>query len=191
MVDVAEVSLGILAGGRGARVGGADKALLEYSGSTLLARTLAAFPEPFAERLLSYNRPWVDSSPVSGLRIVPDLRRGQPGPLAGLEALLHACPTPWLFTVPVDVRDWPPLLVASLIGWAGQGKDGVVLRDADGLQPLVGLWNATALRASASVALDGGEHAVHRWIATNRLSTYDISPQRLGNLNSPADFAAR
>ena len=65
---------------------------------------------------------------------------------------------------------------------------GCTLSDADGLQPLVGLWKVAALGPSISAALDTGERAAHRWIAANSLPVHDISPWRLGNLNTAADF---
>ncbi len=191
MIDTQHVSLGILAGGRGSRLAGADKALLEYQGSTQLSRILHACAEPFAERLLSYNRMPGPLVSTSGLRIVADLRPGQQGPLAALEALLVACKTLWLLSIPVDIRDWPRELASDLMRSTPANADGCVLRDADGLQPLVGLWKVSILRDSVTAALDSGERAVHRWLAANPLPVHDISPLRLGNLNSPADFAAR
>lgn len=179
------VTLGILAGGRATRLGGIDKAFATFQGESLLARTLRAFPQPFAERLLSYNR--TPCAPMPRLRLVRDLRAGHLGPLAALEALFVACKTPWLLSVPVDMRDWPPMLAGELLQLAEQGA--VVVSDADGLQPLIGLWNMAALRESVAAALDSGERAVHRWVATQVVLIHDISPLRLGNLNSTTDFS--
>jgi len=191
MIDAKLVSLGILAGGRGARLGGADKALLQYQGMTLLERALRTLPEPFADRLLSYNREPGALVIAAGLRLVPDLRAEQTGPLAALEALFHACRSPWLLTVPVDIRDWPEDLAADLLRATLGDADGCVVRDVDGLQPLVGLWNIAALRTDLGQALDNSERAVHRWLESHALPVHDISPWCLGNLNSPADFVSR
>jgi molybdopterin-guanine dinucleotide biosynthesis protein A len=182
------ITLGILAGGRALRLDGADKALLEIEGEPLLARTLRAFPEEFAERLLSYNRDG-DSVSAFGLRVVADARAGFPGPLAALEALSIACRTPWLLTVPVDCRNIPPTLAGELAN--AVSGDGVVVRDADGVQPLLGLWRVEALRTAIAAAFDAGELVVHRLISRLDLQIHDISPRRLGNLNTPADFSSR
>ena len=187
MIEPGQTSLGILAGGRASRLGGIDKAFAEFQGETLLARTLRNLPEPFAARLLSYNR-----SPgfaLPGIVVVPDLRPGQPGPLAALEALFQACRTHWLLTAPVDIRHWPPELVARLLDHAVEAVDGCAIADADGLQPLVGIWKVRALQASVASALDAGERAVHRWFAAQALPVLDIAPFRLGNLNTAGDFA--
>lgn len=180
------LALGVLAGGQGRRVGGRDKAWLPRQGRSQLERLLEAIPaDAFAERLASVRHQdprWQ----ALGFRCVADLRPGFAGPLAGLEALASGCRSPWLLTLPVDVLDLPadllPRLRAALAG------DGVWLRDAGGLQPLVGLWRASTLRAAASAALDRGEQAVHRALATLSPAELDISPARLGNANTPADF---
>jgi molybdopterin-guanine dinucleotide biosynthesis protein A len=186
MIDFDRITLGILAGGRAARLNGADKALLQFGGETLLARTLRTFPENYSERLLSYNRT-ADGSLVSGLRVVADARPDFPGPLAALETLSATCRTKWLLTVPVDCRDIPDSLAADLIGHAG--PDGAVLQDADGLQPLLALWRVDALRPAIEAAFAAGELAAHRLASRLDQRVHDISPRRLGNLNTPADFA--
>lgn len=185
MIPTGLVSLGVLAGGRASRLGGADKAGLVYSGASLLARTLAAFPEPFAERLLSYNREPTLPLPPS-VRVVRDLRPDFPGPLAALESLLAACAAPWLLTVPIDCRSIPPGLAETLIRNAG--PDGTVVHDRDGLQPLVGLWRVAALQPAVACAFESGESAVHRLLPRLELAVSDVSPQCLGNLNTPEDF---
>jgi molybdopterin-guanine dinucleotide biosynthesis protein A len=155
------VTLGILAGGRGSRLGGVDKSTLRYAGATLLARTLAAFADADAGGgpvLVSHrdDAARLDSAVGAAtgmLHLVHDLRPGQPGPLAGLEALLAATRTPWLLTAPVDLRDVP----------SGLGTRLRAALDAD--------------RRSARAFVEGVPHAL-----------LDLSPVRLGNLNTPEDF---
>ena len=187
MIALDRIALGILAGGRASRLGGADKVMLKHEGETLLQRTQRAFPGNFGERLLSYNRA-TDTSLFSGMRIVADIRADFPGPLAALEALSAICIMPWLMTVPVDCREIPASLAGDLV--SGTGRDGAVLRDGDGLQPLVALWRVEVLRAAVADAFANQELAVHKLLSGLELRILDISPRRLGNLNTPADFAA-
>ena len=189
----ADITLGILAGGRGSRLGGVDKAALAYDGSSLLARTLSrlAMPED-AARLLSHPAiAPADGVPAAwdALKVVPDLRPGQPGPLAGLEALLAATHTPWLLTAPVDLRDIPPDLGARLRACAS-GAAATIVEDADGLQPLVALWPVRATWLAVRVALDAGQRAARDLVAAVPHARLDLRPLRLGNLNTPRDFAA-
>jgi molybdopterin-guanine dinucleotide biosynthesis protein A len=181
-----DVALGILAGGQALRLGGVDKALVEHRGGALLARTLAAMGTGYAQCLLSYNREPSDALRAT-LNVVPDLRPGFPGPLAGIEALLAACEQAWLLTLPVDLREIP-VDVFEALGTI-HGSDGARARDADGAQPLVALWRVRTARVAVAAALDAGDAAVHRVQDALGFEARDFSPRRFGNLNTPADFA--
>ena len=186
MIAGADVSLGLLAGGRGERVGGRDKAWLPRRGKPALDALLQELGNmAFGQRLASVRTPdprWAQR----GFTCVQDLRPGQPGPLAGLEALAAACRTPWLLVLPVDVFDLPENLFDRLAQLAS--PQGAWLRDAGGLQPLLGLWPAAILQDAAASALDAGEAAVHRALAGLCPATLDISPARLGNANTPEAY---
>jgi molybdopterin-guanine dinucleotide biosynthesis protein A len=64
----------------------------------------------------------------------------------------------------------------------------VVVRDGEGLQPLVALWPVASARTAVADALAAGELAVHPLARLLGLAVLDLSPGRLGNLNTPADF---
>ena len=135
MIAGADVTLGLLAGGRGERVGGADKAWLPRDGRPAVDALLQELGNTsFGQRLASVRA--ADARWASrGFTCVQDLRPGQPGPLAGLEALAAACRTPWLMVLPVDVFDLPRNLFDRLVHVAS--PQGAWLRDAGGLQPLL------------------------------------------------------
>ena len=195
------ITLGILAGGRGMRLGGVDKALCIFRGESLLDRTVAAFTERELgshEVLISRgkampslpddSRYHASGCRPSQFRIVPDLRDGSLGPLAGLEALLAATQTPWLLSTPVDLRDVPTQLGAQM---RARVADDIAcaVRDADGLQPLVGLWPVASALPAVRAALDAGRLSAHGLLAQFEHAILDLSPARLGNLNRSEDFA--
>jgi molybdenum cofactor guanylyltransferase len=177
-------SLGILAGGRGLRLGGVDKAAIEVEGVSLLQRLLDAAGDGFLEILVSHNLP---DAPLRtgvharGLRFVADRVAAGEGPLAGLDALLQACRGEWLLTLPVDLARPTRVLVDALLA-----RDGAVARDADGLQPLVALWPVVPSRTAVRDALRRGERAVHPVV--DRVGLQPVDTPRLGNLNTPRDF---
>ncbi len=185
MIGRDQVTLGILAGGRASRLGGVDKALVEYRGRRLLERTLEMAGDGYIARLVSHPGERGLFHEL-GLITVPDLRPDFPGPLAGIEALLARCTSPWLLTLPVDIFDFPPNLCEQLL--AANAGHGAFVRDREGLQPLVCLWPVMAAKAMVCAAMDRQEGAVHKVAATLGLATLDISPLRIGNLNSPSDF---
>lgn len=182
MIPPGAVTLGLLAGGRGERFGGRDKAWIEHRGQPLIAHANDALQAPFAARLASV-RDADDRLVALGLRPVHDLRPDFAGPVAGLEALARACPTPWLLTLPVDLDGLPEDLPARL--WSLRGENGAGTRDAGGPQPLLTLWHAPTMAAAASAALEAGQGAAWRLVETLRLPVLDLSPRRLSNFNTP------
>ena len=179
-----DITLGILAGGCATRLGGNDKAWLVYRHELLIERTLRAFGDVFTARCVSANRN-LDRYATLGLCAIPDRVAGFPGPLAGLDALLAACTTPLLLTLPVDLRAIPPGLVARL---RMEGEDGAVAEDANGLQPLVALWPVARARIATADALERGERAVHRLVRELALPVVRFDGADFGNLNTPDDF---
>lgn len=182
------VSLGILAGGRGARLGGVDKAFLRLRGERLLDRVLAMAGEGFADRLVSHNDAGHPARPAlqaAGIEFVPDRRAAGEGPLSGLHALLRAGRGEWLLSLPVDLHSMPSGTIERMLA-----TEGTLVRDADGLQPLVALWPRRPALAAAEDALAAGERAVQYLAQALQLPILVLGECRLGNLNTPADFDA-
>ncbi|RPE81700.1 molybdenum cofactor guanylyltransferase [Vulcaniibacterium tengchongense] len=181
-----DVTLGLLAGGRAARLGGTDKAWLVRDGVPQVLRWQRRFAAEVAEVLVGANRD-LPRYAQAGLRAVPDRVAGQPGPVAGLDALAAACATPWLLTLPVDLVGVNECLLPTL---ASAGRHGAYAVDDDGVQPLVALWDTSALRDAAARALVAGEYAVQALQAGLGMAAVRLPGVRFGNLNTPADLAA-
>lgn len=187
MISPELITLGVLAGGRATRLGGVGKAWLQRGGITQATRWRDRFAAEVGTILISTNRE-LDRCVLAGLQPVPDRLAGDLGPLAGLDALANACRTPWLLTIPVDLVDVDPQLLAGLIEDAS--ADGAYARDDDGLQPLVALWRVAALRAAVGAAMSAGELAVQALHRRLDIAPVSFKGRRFGNLNSPADLAA-
>ena len=187
MITPEQITLGILAGGRATRLGGAEKAWLQRGGIDQATRWRDRFSGEVGAMLISANRQ-LERYTVAGLEPVPDRLAGNPGPLAGLDALADACRTPWLLTIPVDLVEIGPHLLADLIHAAN--ADGACARDDDGLQPLIALWRVVALRAGVDAALAAGELAVQALHRRLEIAQVYFPGLRFGNLNTPADLSA-
>ena len=185
MIAAHDITLGLLAGGAGSRLGGVDKAWLQRSGVPQVLRLAKRLSGETASVLVSANRDPVRYA-EAGLIAIPDRRAGI-GPIAGLDALANACTTPWLLTVPVDLVDVNDCLLRSL---AVAGGDGAFAIDDDGAQPLVALWRVEALRDALSQALAENEIAVHALQARMGMAGVRFAGFRFGNLNTPGDLVA-
>ena len=181
----ADITLGLLAGGAGSRLGGVDKAWLQRGGVPQVLRLARRLAGETGSVLVSANRDLARYA-EAGLVAVPDRNPGI-GPLAGLDALTAACTTPWLITLPVDLVDVNDCLLRSL---AAAGGEGAFAIDGDGAQPLVALWRVEALRTALTEAFATGEGAVHALQARVGMAGVAFVGFRFGNLNTPADLAA-
>jgi molybdopterin-guanine dinucleotide biosynthesis protein A len=114
-----KITVVILAGGRGARMGGVDKGLQLFQGRTLvenaLARLRAQAPPAPSEVLINANR---NAEVYERLEatVVSDAAPDFSGPLAGFLAALVCCTSPYLLTVPCDVPKFPLDLCARMWG---------------------------------------------------------------------------
>lgn len=183
----ADVSLAILAGGLGTRLGGADKSLIQRDGSTQMARWVSAFADQ-VKTIYVCNR---TGDGVPRATALADDMAWPPlsGPIAGLSAAANAVRENWLLTLPVDTVQVPGDLIARMLTLSDVTVDVVRLVDADGPQPLIALWRVAALRERIAVALTNGEHAIHRLQDTRR-ADLELRDFRCGNLNTPEDLLA-
>jgi molybdopterin-guanine dinucleotide biosynthesis protein A len=182
---VPDVTLGLLAGGRATRLGGADKAWLLRNGVPQVVRLAQRFAPEVDAILVSANR---DASrhAANGLTVVAD-RIADIGPLGGLDALARACATRWLLTLPVDVVAVNDCLLPTLAAAGGHGAYAV---DDDGVQPLVALWPAATVRDALPQVLASRDRSVQALQAQLGMAAVRLAGVRFGNLNTPADLVA-
>ncbi|MFN4003286.1 MAG: molybdenum cofactor guanylyltransferase MobA [Hylemonella sp.] len=103
----------ILAGGRGSRMGGADKGLQNFLGMPLALRALLRLQRQVGSVMINANRN-LAAYESFGVEVWPDVLPDHAGPLAGFLTGLERCETPYLVTVPCDTPRFPLDLVARL-----------------------------------------------------------------------------
>ncbi len=189
-MSMVDVTGGILAGGRGLRMSGRDKGLIEVDGRTLVEQTCANLRPQVAGILISANRN-LDRYAALGFPVHADERTGFLGPLAGIATLLVQVQTPFLITVPCDTPGFPAHLVAKLLQQQRATEaDVVVTHDGEQRQFLFALYRRE-LADSAAHALEAGERAVWRWHEKLNVAECIIadSTAAFANLNSEADLS--
>jgi molybdopterin-guanine dinucleotide biosynthesis protein A len=184
---MAEVTLGILAGGRATRLGGVDKAWLLRDGDPQVLRLAERFRPQVVEVVVSANRD-LQRHAAAGLRAIAD-REQDIGPMGGIDALAQVCTTPWLLTLPVDLVGTNDCLLPSLLAAGGAGT-GAYAEDDNGTQPLVALWRITDLRRGLADAIASGNYTVQALQTRLQMRRVRLPGVRFGNLNTPADLAA-
>lgn len=182
----------LLAGGRGTRMGGADKGWVLHGGEPLVHAVLRRFAPQVGTVLISANRS------VERYRALADVvtdadgpcpLEPYPGPLAGLLAAMQRAATDYVALAPCDAPDLPTDLVARLASAIGDAAAACPVADGRP-QPVFALVRRSAASALAAYLRDGGR-AVQRWFAT--LPAIEVAfddAHAFRNVNTPQDAAA-
>lgn len=173
----------VLAGGRGSRMGGADKGLVEYQGRPLVEWVLDALRPQAGRLLISANRNF-DVYGAYGHAVVADSLPDFQGPLAGVLAALDRTDARWLAVVPCDTPHLPVDLVARLRDAARASGVPLAVAADDARTHHTCFIVETGERAALAAFLARGGRAVRDWIAELPHATVRFDAAAFANLNT-------
>jgi molybdopterin-guanine dinucleotide biosynthesis protein A len=172
MIDKQDVTGVVLAGGRGSRMGGADKGLQNFRGMPLALHTVMRLGPQVGELMINANRN-LAAYESFGTPVWPDGISDFAGPLAGFLVGLEQCETPYLVTVPCDTPLFPQDLVERL-GEALEREDAEIAmaaaREEDGqvrTQPVFSLMKRDLLESLVRFT-HGGGRKIDAWTAQHK-----------------------
>lgn len=184
-----KVTLVVLAGGRGERMG-APKARLRVGNATLVEWIVARLAPSFAEVLVC----GATEAPRPA-RAIPDARVGA-GPLAGVEAGLAAAAHDDVFVLACDTPR-ASVALAELLVAAAQGHHAAVPEVAGRRQPTCGAYRRAALAPLRAYLDAGGRRATRALevldvvsVDERALASAGIDAGELADLDTPADYDA-
>ncbi|MDZ7753707.1 MAG: molybdenum cofactor guanylyltransferase MobA [Gammaproteobacteria bacterium] len=180
----------VLAGGRGRRMGGRDKGLVELRGRPLVAHVVEAIAPQVEKVLINANRNR-DRYAAFGWPVVSDALTDYQGPLAGFAVGMAASHTPLLLTLPCDGPMVAPDLAARLaVALEGSGADIAVAHDGTRMQPVYALIRC-ALLPSLEAFLAAGDRKIDLWYERHHTVSADFShfPEQFTNVNTPEERA--
>lgn len=185
----------ILAGGRGSRMGGVDKGLLDVAGEPMV-RHVARVLAPQVDRLLvNANRNQREYEAL-GFEVIEDRVRDYAGPLAGMHAGLAESATELVLFAPCDSPLVPEDLARRLLeALRRENAEIATVDDGERQHPVFALVRR-ALLASLAQYLESGERKIDRWYAQHRFEVVSFAdrPEAFLNVNLPeerADIEAR
>ena len=203
MIHPREITGLVLAGGRGSRMGGADKGLQKFNGTPLALHALMRLQvqqgELLGELMVNANRN-LGAYEAFGVPVWPDTLSDYAGPLAGFLTGLERAETPFLLTVPCDTPLFPLDLAQRLasafddpsteIAMASAPEDGSEPR----AQPVFSLMRVELLESLVAFTQAGGRK-IDRWTEQHRcvLVPFDRpgdDPRAFANTNTLAELHA-
>jgi molybdopterin-guanine dinucleotide biosynthesis protein A len=179
----------ILAGGRGERLGGADKGWVEWAGRPLIVHVLERLAPQVDEVIISANRN-LERYADLGCTVASDELPGFQGPLGGLHAAMARARFELVCTVPCDSPQLPLDVVDRLRrGLEASPADVAVARAEGRLHPVFALYRRT-VRADLDDYVTGSRRRVEAW--QKRLHcvevNFDDAPEAFRNINAPEDL---
>jgi molybdopterin-guanine dinucleotide biosynthesis protein A len=185
----AAVTAVVLAGGAGTRMGGVDKARLQYRGRPFIEHIVERLQPQAARLIINSDQP--DCYRPLGLTVVSDPWPQRRGPLAGILAGLDASATPFTLFVPCDCP-LPPLQLASRLHHAlmTECSDIAYAITAAGDHYLFALIRTTLREDLRAHLAAPGNGAVKRWYVGLHCTRvgFDDQPDCFLNVNRPADL---
>lgn len=187
-MSVPQITAIILAGGRGRRMGEADKGLQLLAGKPM-ARWVAERVAPQVNAVLVSANRNLERYRELGCAVLADEMPDFPGPLAGLHRALREIRTPLWLSVPCDTPFLPGNLALRLFDALLASGAQLAVASVEGyLQPTVCLGHAN-LRDSLGDFLAQGGRRVGEWQAgLRRVAVPFEDAQMFRNINTPEEL---
>ena len=177
----------ILAGGRGTRMGGLEKGLLDWQGRPMIAHLIEQLAPHVDGILLNVNRAHARYA-TFGLPLIGDAPEFEGmGPLAGLHSALTNSPSECVICVPCDLPSLPPNLVQRLLAANTTQPPLVYASHQDRAFPTLCLAHS-AWRDTLAASLRQGHCAAWRWLTEQGASVAQLEDAVLQNFNTPNDL---
>ena len=187
MVEVRDFDAIILAGGRGSRLGGVDKAALHVGGLRLIDRATAAVTEAGAKRIVVVGPERSGLAATHVVRESPALS----GPLAAALAGLEYVTAPRVMLLACDLVN-PTEICALLIAESRErrAETSVLLRDGEGHpQWLAGIHETSALRLAATDIVTAQHEPLKRLFTASTIRFVDAASALTRDIDRPEDLS--
>jgi len=192
-ISAQDVSVVILAGGKGRRMGGQDKGLVEYQGRPLIRHVIEKISHQTSNIIINANRN-IEAYRQFGYPVVADKLEGFQGPLAGFLSAMSALESGYILTLPCDgplvADDYLQTMIDGCNSQLAAGKPCkiAVATDGEHVQPVYALM-ATSLKSSLAEFLQSDERKILRWYRLHPYIQVEFTDdQMFTNFNTPNDL---
>lgn len=187
-IQLSDITAVILAGGRGRRMGGQDKGLIELNGKPLIQHLIQQLKQQSVGIVINANRNQ-DQYRQYGYPVFADELDDFQGPLAGFASAMAEGDTRFILTLPCDGPFLASDYVLRFMNSHNQTQAPIcVADDGERLQPVHALIDVSLLSSLVSF-LKSGDRKIDRWYAMHQFTQTDFSDcaEMFRNINTPDD----
>lgn len=186
-----DISGVILAGGRGSRLDGDDKGLVNIADRPMISYVIERFAPQVSSLFINANR---NNSRYCefGYPVVEDTVGDFAGPLAGIGAVLARCETDYLAAAPCDSPFLPKDLVLRLAEALDTARAEISVATSGGRPQPVFVLMSSKLGNSLTEYLASGGRKIFTWYRQQNWVAVDFGADDspFANINSPQDLTA-
>jgi len=178
-------SILILAGGRGQRMGGRDKGLIDWQGEPLVAHVQRVVRPLSDDLVISCNRNQHAYRAYAD-QLVGDAEADYPGPLAGVIAGLKVARHEWVVLLACDAPLVQRGLIEDLLQLAVTSDSAAMVRQGGYWQPMFSVLPCRVLPVLEQ-AWATGERSLQKALLRDKVIALECAEgdRRLSNFNSP------
>lgn len=193
MIAREDITGAVLAGGMGRRMSadgaGLDKGLEPLRGRPLAVHVIERFAPQVGPLIVNANRNR-ERYAAFGYPVVADSIEGFAGPLAGIEACLARCRTPYLATTPCDTPFIPRDLVSRMAQAIDRERVALAVARTAGQAHPVFLLLSVSLHGSLRDFLATGRRKIDAWYAGFPTVEVDFDDDAaFSNINTPDELS--
>ena len=177
---IQNISAVILAGGKGTRLAGLDKGLVELNGVPLVQHVIERIQPQVPEIVISANRN-IKTYEKLGFAVYADDINDFAGPLAGILKALQQSKSEWLLAIPAD-SPFVPHDLALRLSQNIQDNKIAIPHDGNHLQPTFALIHKS-LVTSLEHFLQQGDRKARVWMQQQPHTIVDFSEQEHAFIN--------
>lgn len=188
MLNINDIGLVVLSGGKSNRMDGRNKGLVPLNGKPLVKHVLKRLDPAIKNIAISANQD-IKTYQEFGYPVIEDILPGQAGPLCGIYSAMRFFDKEWLLTVPCDVPKLPHDFVKRMIDHDGSAKAYVAF---DGNRRHNGccLLHHSLLN-DLETELELQHLAIYSFLENHNAQQIDFSDEATGftNINTPQQLA--
>ena len=164
MLDINDLSIGILAGGKATRMNNKDKGLINLKGKPFVERLIEIIKPHTSNIIINANRN-ISEYEKYGYPVIRDEMEDFQGPLSGIYSMLKSSSSKYLFTLPCDCPNFKWEVIEFFMKNM-TSKELYIAHNHDRSQPVFMLISKSKLN-SLKDFLENGERKIDSWYQQN------------------------